>query len=472
MPVVPSQPPAPETAAPRPISGAARDHSAAAASRTGGSLRRLAVRASLFEVVAYGATQLVRLGSNLVLSRLLFPEAFGLAALVSIFNTGLVMLSDVGIEPAVIQSSRGDEIRFLNTAWTIQVVRGFLLYGVALLLAWPLAWVYREPQLAWLTCAGSASVVLTGLNSTSLYTLRRRLATGTLALIELGSQLAAVLVMIVWAYLHPTVWLLVGGALASAAVKMAASHAIEIGYRNRLGWDAEARSAITHFGKWILGASAVYFVSRQGDRLLLGRFLGVAELGVYSIAIFLSEAVSTVITRVTHGVLYPVLSSVRTDGEARLRQVYYRARLALDAISLPALGLLTVLGPWVIHLLYDRRYAEAGWMLQALALRVAMSCVLIPCETCLFSMGQTRYGLFQNLARVAWIVVGVPVGWSLFGLRGLVYAVALSEIPLFFVLWPPFRRYRLLRPGLEFRAAGFYGAGLVLGWVASSVLHI
>lgn len=466
MPAASSEPTVQVAQAPPPAFGEAAEGSAPTE-----RLRALAVRASVFEVSAYGGTQLLRLGSNLILSRLLFPEAFGLAALVSIFNTGLVMLSDVGIEPAVIQNSRGDEQRFLDTAWTIQVVRGFLLYGVALLLAWPLALVYREPQLAWLTAVGSLSVVLAGLNSTSLYTLRRRLATGTLALIELGSQVAAVLVMIGWALLHPTVWLLVGGALAGAAFKMVASHAIPIGYRNRMGWDAAAKDAIKDFGKWILGASAVYFVSRQGDRLLLGRFLGVAELGIYSIAVFLSEAMSAVITRITHGVLYPVLSRVRLEGEARVREVYYRARLALDALSLPALGLLTVLGPWAIHLLYDERYVQAGWMLQALAFRVATSCVLIPCETYLFSTGQTRYGLFQNVTRMVWIMIGVPVGWHVLGLRGLVYAVALSELPVFFVLWPPSRARGMLRPVLELRAAGLYGVGLLAGLLLGQVLH-
>jgi O-antigen/teichoic acid export membrane protein len=453
--------------------GADESTASAAAARPGtGSdrpLRALAVRASLFEVVGYGAGQVIRLGSNLILSRLLFPEAFGLVALVNIFNVGLQMMSDVGIAPAVIQSTRGDEVRFLNTAWTISAVRGFLLYLVALVLAWPLAALYREPQLAWLIVAGSISVVLAGLSSTSLFTLRRRLEVGQLTLIELGSQVVSVAVMVTWAYLHPTVWVLVGGSLAYATAKAAATHLIDVGYRNRFERDAESQRAIFHFGKWIFGASAVNFVSRQGDRLLVGRLLGVTELGIYSIAVLLSESVSAVVTAITHGVLFPVLSRVRVEGDARLRQVYYRARLALDGLSLPALGILTVLGPWVVHLLYDQRYAGAGWMLQAFALRVAMGCMLTPCETCLFSMGQTRYGFYQNVVRTAWIVVAIPVGWHFLGLRGFVYAAGLSELPLFFVLWPAFRASGMLRLALELRGLGFYAAGLLIGWLLAGI---
>jgi O-antigen/teichoic acid export membrane protein len=436
-----------------------------------GGLRRLAVRAAAFEMGGYAASQVIRLGSNMILSRLLFPEAFGLVALVNIFNTALQMLSDVGIRPAVVQNPRGDEPAFLNTAWTVQVMRGFMLYGVALIMAWPLAAIYREPQLSWLICAGSASVLLQGLNSTSLFTLQRKLALGTTAAIEIGSQVASVVVMITWAYFHRSVWALVGGLLTGAAFRMVASHVVDVGYRNRLHLEREARSAIFGFGKWIFASSAVHFAGQQGDRILLGRFMGVAELGIYSIAVFLSEAVKAAVTGITAHVLFPIFSRVHEQGTAKLRDTYYRARLALDALSLPALGILTMLGPWVVHLLYDKRYAEAGWMLQAFAARVAMGCVLAACETCLFSTGQARYGLYENIARLVWVAIGVPLGFHFLGLRGIVYATALSELPVFFALWPPFHAAGMLRPLLELRAASFYGAGLAAGWLLSLVLH-
>ena len=72
------------------------------------SLRAALVRGSAFEMVGYGLSQLIRFGSNLVLSRMLMPEAFGLAALVNILNQGLIMLSDVGLPTVVVQSERGE----------------------------------------------------------------------------------------------------------------------------------------------------------------------------------------------------------------------------------------------------------------------------------------------------------------------------------------------------------------------------
>jgi len=435
-----------------------------------GGLKRAALRASFFEIGGYGATQLLRFGSNLVLSRLLFPEAFGLVALVNIFNQALAMLSDVGLQEAIVQNPRGEHPDLLDTAWTIQVGRGFLLYGVALAMAWPLAAIYRQPELSWLICAGSASVLLQGMNSTSLFRLKRRLALGKLAAIDVGAQAVGVAVMIPLAYSYRTVWALVGGLLAGPAVRLVASYAVDSSHRHRLRIDPAARHALLSFGKWIFASSAVFFVGQQGDRILLGRFMGIAELGIYSIAVFLSESVKAVVTRLTSSVLFPVLSRVHEQGTSQLRSVYYRARLPLDALSLPALGVLTMLGPWVVHLLYDSRYADAGWMLRAFAFRVAVTCMLNPCETCLFSTGQARYGLYENIVRLIWIAIGIPLGWHFYGLPGIVYVTALSELPLVLVLWLPFHKLGLLRPLLELRAVGFYAGGLLLGWGLSSVL--
>ena len=87
------------------------------------SLKSLALKGSVWTLGGYGIAQLLRLVSNVVLAKLLFPEAFGLMVLVTIFMQGIAMFSDIGIIPSIIQNKRGDDPRFLNTAWTIQVIR-------------------------------------------------------------------------------------------------------------------------------------------------------------------------------------------------------------------------------------------------------------------------------------------------------------------------------------------------------------
>ena len=91
------------------------------------SLAARALRASAITMGGFVASQALRLASNLVLTRLLFPEAFGLMALVTVFVMALVMLSDIGTGPAIMGSRRGDDPAFLDTAWTIQILRGAIL---------------------------------------------------------------------------------------------------------------------------------------------------------------------------------------------------------------------------------------------------------------------------------------------------------------------------------------------------------
>jgi O-antigen/teichoic acid export membrane protein len=400
-------------------------------------------------VAGFGLAQLIRLGSNLLLTRLLFPEAFGLAALVAIFVQGLELLSDVGLQQSVIQNPRGDERRFLDTAWTLQIVRGFLLFTVAGLLAWPIARLYGEPQLTGLLPVGGITVLLLGFQSTAVFTLRRRMTIGWLVLLELG---------------------VVAGGVVAAAFRTAVTHALPVGYRNRFAWDPQVVREIVGFGKWIFGSSAVFFLGRQGDRLMLGSFLGVGPLGVYSIAVMLSEIVGMVIDRINAGVLYPMFSEVGRQGLPELGRIYYRTRLRLDALALPAVGALVALGEPVVHLLWDERYHDAGWMLQILCVRVAMSCVMTPWETALTAIGYPRYGFARSAVKTAWILLFVPLGNAWAGVEGIVWATALSEIPALFVLIPGFVSRGLLRPVRELLAPLLFGAGVVLGsallWVA------
>ena len=435
-------------------------------------MHRLFLRGSFFELAGFGTSQALRLGSNLIFTRLLFPEAFGLSLMVSIIMQGLILLSDVGIQQAVIQNPKGDDERFLNTAWTMQIIRSTLLAVLCAGLAWPMSWLYREPILGPLLLVGALQLLLNGFHSTSLYTLRRRVASGLLGLLEVGAQVAGIIATTIWALLSPSVWALMAAGVTATVFQLVVSHFLPVGYRNRFGWDREIRNEIIRFGRWILASSSVFFFARQADRLLLGKFMGPAVLGVYGIAGMISEAIGTVSDRITAGVLYPIFSRLGGGNLPELKAVYYRTRLRMDAALLPALGVLTIFGDDLIRFLWDTRYEEAGWMLPILVVRVALGCVFTPCETCLTAVGNPRFGFFRSLAKAIAAVVGIPIGYHFAGLPGLIWATALSELPSLLVLWPRFKQLGLLRVERELLAAGFYLGGLGLAWVVQRLVGL
>ncbi|MCB9604100.1 MAG: oligosaccharide flippase family protein [Sandaracinus sp.] len=427
---------------------------------------RLAARGSVFELGGYLATYVLRFVSSAVLRSLLFPAAFGLMEVINGISIGLIMLSDVGIQQAIIQSPRGDEQRFLDTAFTMHVVRGLGLWVVALVLAYPAAWVTDSPELATLIPVATLGNVVLGFQSTSEYTLRRRMMLGRIIGIEVFCQLMALGTTITWASLSPSVWALIAGGLVNVTFRVALSHWLAgvVGYRNRFAWDAGVRKEIFEFGKWITGSSAVDFMSMWGDRLLLVGLLGTSVSGVYATAVLIAETFSGALNRVVHGVFYPLFSRVAREDFSALQGVYYQARKRFDVLSMTATGGLSALGPWVIEFLFDSRYVDAGWILRILCVRSAFQCVLAPCETCITALGHTRFGFYQNLARAIWVAAGVPIGFWLGGVVGVVWVVAFAGVPPMLVLWPKFAKLGLLRLDRELFAWGLFAFGAAIGF--------
>ncbi|MGE0792321.1 MAG: oligosaccharide flippase family protein [Sandaracinaceae bacterium] len=434
--------------------------------------KRLVLRGSLFELGGYVTTYGLRFVSSTILRSLLFPAAFGVMEVVNGVMIGLIMLSDVGIQQAIIQSERGDERDFLDTAWTLHVIRGLGLWLVACLIAYPASLLAGEPELVELIPVASLGVLLLGFHTTAEFTLRRRMTLGRVILMEVLTQGITVTVTIGCAVVWPSVWALVIGGLTSATVRLLFSHYLArlVGYRNRFHLHADSRKEIFEFGKWITASSAVFFAASWGDRLLMVSFLGARVAGIYATAVLIAESVSAALDKVIHGVFYPLFSRVGREGTDALRSVYYATRLRFDAMTLTLTGGLAAMGPWVIGLLFDPRYATAGWMLRVLCVRAASMAIVAPAETCLTSLGHTRYGFYQNVLRAAWILIGVPIGYVVGGAEGVVWVAALSAIPPLFALWPKLRSLGILRLEREALAVLFFAAGYGVAYALTLVL--
>lgn len=410
------------------------------------------LRGAAWTVFGHGAGQLTRLASNLILTRLLFPEAFGLMAIVWMVLFALEMFSDVGIGPAVIRDEKGEDSRFLQTAFTVQVIRGGGLFLLACSVAIPLSNIYGEPALATLIPVAGLTALLAGFLPVTLHVERRRMAFKKITILELIHQISAAAAVITWAFFSPTIWALIGGALIGRLGYLVASH---LWLPMRHPWFYIDRSSlwrILHLAKWILPASIFAFFSVQGDRMLLGYYLDMATLGVYAIAALLADAVGALTAKVNYGVALPAYGRVFRNQPHLMFQTYNRYRLGLDVLFLVPIGVLAASSAILIEFLYDSRYHGAGALLQILCLKLVFGAFLTNIESLLVASGLARYSLWLNAARTMWILVALPVGWTLFGLTGVIWAVALSELPVAVVLWNALRKQKLLNPLVELRS--------------------
>jgi O-antigen/teichoic acid export membrane protein len=391
------------------------------------SLRARARRAAVWTVAGFGSGQALRFASNLVLTRLLFAEAFGLMALVNSLVMGLHLFSDTGVGPSIVRDRRGADPAFLDTAWSVQVLRGLLLWAIACAAALPFSRFYGEPELASMLPVVAFASVLAGFNSTRLFTLDRNLDQQRVMLIELATQVIHVGTMIGWALVHRSVWALAVGSLASAGAKLALSHVALAGRRHRFHWDPDAAASLFRFGRWVTISTALLFLSGQSDRLIFGRLVPIDSLGVYSIGLMLATFPTALALQLTSRVNFPLLSRVHLAGGPFDRE-FRRARWPLLVATGWVLAGLTGGGTVAVRLLFDPRYEAAGWVAQILALASWLIVMEAPYRSALLAQGRSAQVAACNAAKLVGMAVLIPLGYRAFDFPGAVAGYAGSEL--------------------------------------------
>lgn len=393
----------------------------------GDGLGARAAWSSAYTMGGYMAAQVIRLGSNLILTRLLFPEAFGLMALVMLFLQGLQMFSDVGVGPSIMQNKRGDEPDFLNTAWSIQVARGAVLWLATILLAIPVARFYGEPQLAQLLPVAGLSLFIAGFNSTRIETSHRHMRVGRLTLIDLAAQALGAAAMIVFALIYPSVWALLVAALVTSAVKMALSHLVLVGSANRLRWERSAGSELIHFGKWIFLSTMCGFILTQGDRLILGKYLSLGLLGIYNIGHFLASFPFVLGTTIVVKIMIPLYRdkhpSESPDNFAKIRLV----RMLLTGATLGMAGFMALAGVVLVEFLYDPRFHPSGAVLVLVAIAQFPLIIGLTYDQAALAAGDSRGFFWLLLARSTLLVAFLLIGMELGGLVAAILMVGLGS---------------------------------------------
>lgn len=418
-----------------------------------GSLKRKTVVGAVWTFAGYGGAQLLRLSSNLILTRLLAPEYFGVMALITVLMIGLAMFSDLGIGPNIMQSDRVDDQNFLDTAFTLQFVRGCFLWIVCLIAAYPFALIYNDMRLTWLVPVVGLSVVISGLTSTKTVSVNRQLLLGRLTVIEISAQAASALATITYAWISPTIWALAFGMLIGGLLKMLASHFLLPGRNNRFHWEPEAVRSLIRFGRWIFFGTLLTFTSNSAGSLILGKLISMTDVGIFSIAVTLAKVVEQAYEQLSNKVLFPVFVRIKDLPHSDLKGQLRKVRVGAMALFLPPLWFLTVFGGQIIGTLFDKRYHSGGWILQVFS---AFSMLSIINGTSTFYLAKGNSFLAMNLSAVRLVsyLTSIYVGWLLYGSTGVIIGMAIYLVPVYVVEFWIQRFYKIAMPELDLFAIG------------------
>lgn len=390
-------------------------------------------RQSLMVVLPFGLQQFVRLVVNIILARLLAPEMFGFMILINVIRTGAEMLSDIGIGQSVVRSPKIDDREFLNTAWTLQVVRGAILTLIVMALAVPVSAIYGDRQSTHAILIVSVTFLITGLHSTELWVMQRAIELHRRAVYDIACTVLQSAATIALALIWPSIWALVWGVVASAVLSTVISYAIARGPLPRLTWRREYVHEILHFGKWIFLSTVVYFAAMNADRFYFSAALPLALVGIYGIARTFSDLLSALAQRLGAYLVMPKVIELRERRDGVADSFQHKRFLAL-AIIAAAMVFSLAASDALILLLYDVRYHAAAFMLPIL-LGIAWFSVLAAFdESTLYGLDRPKAGAYGNTAKFAVMIVGLPLAVPAYGILAGILVLLLAEMARWLVL--------------------------------------
>ncbi len=353
------------------------------------------------------AQQAFQFGLSIVLMRLLGPRAFGLIGMVLVFSGFAALLAELGFSSALVQRPEITEEHRSTMFWFNLGTAGILT--LALFLAAPLlAAFYREPLLRPITAWSAFNFVLGSAGTVPRAMLQKQLRFEILARVDVAALVVSGLAAAAVAAAGGGVWSLVVQPLVASALDSALL--LLVGrWRPRLLWSGPALRELLGFGAGLTGFNIVNYWARSADKMLIGRFLGSAELGLYSRAYSLMLLPLTQIVSVLAPVMLPVLSSIQDD-QARVRRAFLRVIRVLSFVTFPMMLGLVVVAPSFVRGVLGAKWTDAIPLIQILAVAGMTQTLCNPTGWIYTSQGRTDWMFWWGVGGSGFLIVSIVIG--------------------------------------------------------------
>lgn len=389
----------------------------------------------------------------IVLARLLSPDDFGLFGLMMLATMALDTFTRTGFDKALIQFP-ADAHTHLDTAWTIQILRGLALAGLLYAGAPLAAWFFDEPRITPLLRVFCVAPVIAGFDNIGIVYLMKNLNYVRQVFFTLCIDTTAMIVGIALALQFRNVWALVGATLTACVVRNVLSYVMHP-YRPRLAMKKESVRRLLGYGVWLLGSSILVFVSVKGDRIVLGHLLGASALGIFGVAVQIADLPASQITVVLNNVMMPAYAKAQ-GARDRLGRAFVRVLELVATLSLPLTALLVFAAPEIILGLIGEQWAAAIRPLQILALVSLVQSIDGTTTPLYLGTGHPRLQFTRTLIRgVVTLALVIPLtlrwgvsGTALADLAGIAILIPLMKRALRIAGVPVARTLTCLAPGV------------------------
>ncbi len=396
-------------------------------------LRGAVMNGLLWKIISVVVKQGSRVVVGIVLARLLTPDDYGLAALVLVFSSLIYIFSDLSLGAALVQRKTITE-RDRSTVFWVSVAAGAVCTVTGIAVSGLVADFYREPAVQPLFIAVSFSFLIVSLGVTQEALLTRAMSFRALELRQMAAALIGATVAIVIAARGGGAWAIIVQQLVVVGVATTLIWFVSA-WRPHMLFSTESVRDLGTFGGNVFGTRMVYYLNRNADNLLIGRFLGPAALGAYSLAYNVILLPFSQVAGPLEQLLYPAFSRMQ-DETARLREAFLRVNRLVCTINTPLLLGVAVLADQFVPVVLGDQWHSAIPVIQILAVVGVAQSVQALNGSVLQARDRTdwllRYSLVFTGVTVAAFVAGVP-----FGIVGVAVSLAIASCflePLYAVI--------------------------------------
>lgn len=374
-------------------------------------IKRRSIRGGFVTISSQGAKFILELSSTMILARILFPGDYGLVAMVTAVTGFASLFKDLGLSLATIQRKEVTDSQISALFWVnvlVSLAIALFLCSIAPLLSR----FYNESRLINITIVISITFVFSGLTVQHLALLRRQMKFEIIGFLEICSLLIGIVFSVVMAKLGYGYWALVGkhffSSLAGVILVWLLCH-----WRPSIPSRRSGVVPMLKFGGNITSFNLVNYFSRNMDNILIGRFYGAEELGLYSKAYSIMMIPISQIRGPLLSVAIPVLSRMQNDHE-RYRRYYLKLVRLIAFLSMPLMVFLFVCAGDIVLLILGPNWTELVAIFKVLCFVAFIQPVASTNGLVLVSLGDSKrffyWGLINGFVTVLSFLIGLSWG--------------------------------------------------------------
>lgn len=401
--------------------------------KPGGSLSQRTVRGGFWVFSLRIVQQIFGLARLVILARILAPHDFGLMGIALLTMSTLETFSQTGFQAALIQKKE-DIKSYLDSAWTVLILRGFILFAILCLIAPYVAIFFDAPEAKPIIRVIGLAVLFQAFTNIGVIYFHKELEFNKQFVYQLSGTLADFIVAITATLILRNVWALVFGLLAGSFVRFIVSYFIHP-YKPHFILDLGKAKELFGFGKWVLGTSIITFLFNQGDDAFLGKVLGVTFLGFYQMAYRIGQLPATEFAKVISQVAFPAYSKLQDDF-SKVKEGFLKTLNITVIFMVPLTGGIFMLAPEFAQIFLTHKWMPIIPILRILVI-AGMIRALVTTGGALFQgKGAPKIDYKMNLIRLLTMVVTIYPLTLFFNMSGVALAVALGNfacVPIWFI---------------------------------------